>query len=232
MIEFRHIMYRHRGAPHTVFEDFSFSIGKGEFACVAGPTGSGKSTLLRMLTGELRPDSGDIIVGGVVVNRLSNRQRAKYRRSIGCVLSDIPLLEEMTAAENIRLSLELHHKYKPAEEGQRIAAALAMCGLNGQDDSFPRSLSVGERERLMIARALVRQPLILLTDNTASQMDERSAQEFYHLLTEEHIRGMTILAMFNDTASFRYVPRSAKRYVLGKHGVEDFLPESNGAIAA
>jgi cell division transport system ATP-binding protein len=226
MIEFRGVTYVPEKGAAPLFSDLSFTVSKGEFCLITGKTGTGKSTILKLLTRELLPFSGEITIGGYSLSSLSRRKTAELRRSIGCVFQDIALLADKTASENVAFALEVQRKYSREKIAELVEKKLKEVGLLQKATAFPRELSLGERQRVSIARALITEPLVLLTDSATSQLDPESAKQIFAILKNENIRGMTILKMMNDTRFAGELPKNANWYELRGGTVAPFLPET------
>jgi NitT/TauT family transport system ATP-binding protein len=156
---------------HVAVAEASFEIQTGEFVSVVGPSGCGKSTLLRMIAGLIAPTRGQVTVGG------QPAVEARRRERIGFVFQDPRLLPWRTAAQNVRLPLELERVPRPEREG-RVPAALALVGLTGADAAkTPRMLSGGMRMRVSLARALITDPQLLLLDEPFGALDDILRQQ-------------------------------------------------------
>jgi putative spermidine/putrescine transport system ATP-binding protein len=151
--------------PQTVVDDFTLAVGKGEFISFLGPSGCGKTTTLQMIAGFLDPSRGAIRLEG---RDLTAVQPAK--RGLGIVFQSYALFPHMTAAENVSFGLEMRRMPR-AERHERVRAALAMVGLTGYEDRYPRRMSGGQQQRVALARALVIRPSVLLLDEPLSNLD-------------------------------------------------------------
>jgi len=163
-----------------------------EFVCVIGPSGAGKSTLLKLLTREERPTSGKIIVGGIDYDSLSKKDIPYLRRRIGTVFQDFKLLPNKTVYENVAFALEI----TGASRGRikhNVPRVIELVGLKGKENNFPRQLSGGERQRVSIARALVRQPKVLVADEPTGNLDPKHAWDIIKLLKKINKHGTTVL---------------------------------------
>jgi cell division transport system ATP-binding protein len=165
-------------------DDVSLSIHPGELVFVVGPSEAGKSTMLKIIHGDLRPSNGSVRVHRTVVRRHSMRRRMRrLRRQVGAVFQDMRLLPDMTALENIVFALQVADLWAPRREARaRARAGLEMVGLGERARFFPRQLSGGAQRRLAIARALVRQPAILVADEPTANLDRQNADTVLNLL--------------------------------------------------
>ena len=173
LIEFRSLTktYLEGESVRSVLTDVNASIMPGEFVVLLGPSGSGKSTLLNLISGIDVPTSGEIIVDGVDISRLSERDRTLFRRrNIGLVFQFFNLIPTLNVRENLLLPLELNGIKGDADTDQ-ASDLLEAVGLSDRARSFPDRLSGGEQQRVAIARALVHQPKLLLADEPTGNLD-------------------------------------------------------------
>ncbi len=219
MIRFSNVSFHYRGAQSFSVHDVSFSIEKGDFTVLSSPTGSGKSTILKLLDRELKATSGSITVGDVDLTKISSSKVAAYRRTIGCVFQDFRLLEEKTVFENVSFALEIQSNFKRKKIDSLVLEVLDRVGIIGQKDQFPNALSLGEKQRTAIARAIVNEPMLLVVDNPTSQLDDVTAKQILSIFASEHLRGMTIFFATTSTAPIDGLPPTTK-----------YLSIINGAI--
>jgi putative ABC transport system ATP-binding protein len=172
---------------------------EGEFLALMGPSGSGKSTLLNLIGGLDRPSEGSVEVGGLRIDRLSDRKLAAWRaRHIGLVFQLYNLLPVLTAERNVELPLLLTHLSR-SERRKHVAAALNVVGLSHRAQHYPRQLSGGEQQRTGIARAIVTDPTILLCDEPTGDLDRASSDEILNLLSAlNQEQGKTIMMVTHD----------------------------------
>ena len=165
-----------------VLKDFSLAVGKGAFEALMGPSGSGKSTFLHIASGLLSSASGELLVDGADVTKMSDSKAAKFRRAhMGVVFQDFNLVETLSVAENIVLPARLDRE-KP--DLKRLAELVTLLGLEGKENRKPAELSGGERQKTAIARALFRKPGIVLADEPTGNLDVKSSQSICSLLGE------------------------------------------------
>jgi cell division transport system ATP-binding protein len=213
VIEAHHLTKDYRPGTHAL-KDVSFEVAKGEFVFLTGPSGAGKSTLLRLLLRADVPSSGDLVVNGRNLARLSPPQVQAYRRSVGFVFQDFKLIPRKTVYDNIALVPRL----MGASEHQlrrRATQALAEVGLAERVDAFPLELSGGEQQRVAIARALVSDPLIFLADEPTGNLDPVLSLEVMTLFRSINARGTTVLIATHDRALIRHL---GKRVITLDHG--------------
>jgi putative ABC transport system ATP-binding protein len=168
----------------VVLCDVNVSIAPGEFLAIRGRSGSGKTTLLNLIAGIDVPDSGQVLIDGVSIHDLSDRERASYRRdNIGFVFQFFNLLPTLKVIENISLPAELARiDQKIAEE--RALSLLEKVGLVDRADDFPDKLSGGEQQRVAIARALIQEPKVLLADEPTGNLDTAMGEQVLELMLE------------------------------------------------
>jgi lipoprotein-releasing system ATP-binding protein len=170
----------------TVFDNLSLEIRRGEMIAIVGPSGAGKSTLLHVLGGLDRPTDGSVIMDGFDICKLSDVDLARMRnRRVGFVFQFHHLLPEFTALENTMMPLMISGDSR-RESKTRASAALARVGLGARLEHRPGELSGGEAARVALARALVREPDILLADEPTGNLDSRTGEEIHHLLKRMH----------------------------------------------
>ncbi|WP_102509174.1 ABC transporter ATP-binding protein [Sanguibacter massiliensis] len=193
----------------------TLSVHEGEFVCLMGPSGCGKSTLLNLLAGLDRPDSGSVEVCGVVLDDLTDAERAAHRlATTGYVFQEHRLLPELTAVENVMLPLEVAGR-RVAEAERTSLAALATVGLDGLGRRYPDELSGGQRQRVGVARALVGGRRLILADEATGALDSETSRSIYQLLAELAADGTTVVAASHDPE----VAHWATRIVTMRDGV-------------
>ncbi len=176
-----------------VLREVSFEIGRGEIVGLLGPSGSGKTTLLNLVGGVDTPSSGEIVVDGKPLGRMSRRDLALFRReTVGFVFQSFHLLPNLTVIENVTVPLLL--KGQDARHAARRAAECLECvGLNHRAHHLPEQLSGGERQRAAIARALSGSPPVLLADEPTGSLDSATGAVILDLLVQVHERFQTTM---------------------------------------
>lgn len=172
-------------------------IRDGEFVSIVGPAGAGKSTLLRILTCELRPTDGQVIVDGVDLATLSNDDIPLLRRKIGTIFQDFKLLPSRNAFENVAFALEVVGA--PSDRiDEDVPKALEIVGLADKHNNFPHQLSGGEKQRLAIARALIHRPHIILADEPTGNLDLVNGHDVIQLLQKINQLGTTVVLVTHN----------------------------------
>jgi putative ABC transport system ATP-binding protein len=184
LIELRNLnkSYDEGNRQRTVLCDTNVSIGRGELAVLIGRSGSGKSTLLNLLSGIDQPSSGEVVIDGVAISALSERERTLFRRDrIGFVFQFFNLIPTLTVEENLLLPLELKGRVTP-ERRRAALDLLAEVGLADRSASYPDRLSGGEQQRVAVARALAHDPLLVLADEPTGNLDLETGLQVLEIL--------------------------------------------------
>jgi len=196
MICFDNLSKRYPGGFEAL-KHVSFEMDAGEMAFLTGHSGAGKSTLLKMLMLMERPTSGNLLINGKNLNRLSNSQIPIYRRQVGVVFQNHQLLLDRTVFDNVALPLQVSG-YPSSEIGRRVRAALDGVGLLEKEQQKPIALSGGEQQRVGIARAVVHKPRILLADEPTGNLDPELSSEIMALFRRFQNVGVTVLIATHD----------------------------------
>jgi ABC-type lipoprotein export system ATPase subunit len=183
----------------------SLGIERGEFVIITGRSGSGKTTLLNLAAGMTRPTSGQVLLDGVDLWSLSDREQSQLRnRKLGFVFQFPSLLPSLTALENVVLPTMFGDQNGP-DPYERATQLLGEVGLDDKLASYPRQLSAGQQQRVVIARALMNKPELLLADEPTSDLDEQTEQEVMELFREIHARtGVTIVLVTHTSQLVSY----------------------------
>ena len=195
MILFQNVNKDYNGRPALI--NLNLHIGKGEFAFLVGPSGAGKSTLMRLLYREELPNSGQIFLGGVNLNKLPTFQVPRLRRRLGIIFQDYKLLPKQTVFNNVAYVLRALGVDEKTVE-RRVVSALSVVNIENKKDAFPTELSGGEQQRVCIARAIVNGPPVLLADEPTGNLDPATSLEIVQLLSEIAQRGTTVLIATHD----------------------------------
>ncbi len=178
--------------------DISVAIPQGEFIYVVGPSGAGKSTLFKLLLKEEELSAGSIQVGNVLLEQLKDRHLYMVRRQVGIVRQEDLLLPYLTVAKNVDYALQVLGTPRKLRQ-EKTAKALQLVGMFPQKDHYPEELSVGQRKKVAIARAIVTEPAVLIADEPTANLDAKSAVEVMKLLLRINQVGATILLATHDS---------------------------------
>jgi len=197
-IEFKNIskVYQMGEISIKALNKASFSIEKGELVVILGPSGAGKTTCLNILGGMDEATSGTLIIDGVEITKLKGKDLIKYRRhDIGFVFQFYNLIQNLTALENVELAVQLCKDHLNPEK------VLKKVGLKDRLDNFPSQLSGGEQQRVSIARAIAKNPKLLLCDEPTGALDYKTGKQILKLLEDTcHKEGMTIIIVTHNSA--------------------------------
>lgn len=192
----------------------SMRVDDGEFVFLVGPSGSGKSTILKLLTAEVAPTEGRIMVNGYNLNNIKPRQVPYMRRTLGVVFQDFRLIEKKTVAENLVFAMRAVGA-SPRDIRKRIPYVLELVGLYRKRDQRPDQLSGGEQQRVAIARALVNNPQMIIADEPTGNLDPQRSLEIMMLLERINELGTTVLVVTHEK---ELVNRFVKRVVAIESG--------------
>ena len=191
-IEMEHIVKKYGSGENVLYalNDASLSLDKGEFCVILGPSGSGKSTLLNILGGLDRADEGRLAVGKDELSKMSKKELSVYRRDkIGIVFQTYNLIGELTVRENVKVVSDISKKPLDAD------ALLEELGLKDHKTHFPSEISGGQQQRCAIARAVVKNPDLLLCDEPTGALDSASSRDVLQLLQEVNKKYNTTLVL-------------------------------------
>jgi len=192
---------------HEALKSVSFTVDQGEMVFITGHSGAGKSTLFKLITRIEKPTSGQVLVDGKNVGRLSERKIPSLRREIGVIFQDHKLLMDRSVFDNVALPLIVIGM--PRDEiAKRVRAALGKVGLQGKEKQLPITLSGGEQQRVGIARAVINRPTILLADEPTGNLDERLSDEIMDIFADFNQVGVTVVIA---THELRQLERLSKR---------------------
>ena len=192
----------------------SMQIDDGDFVFLVGPSGSGKSTIIKLITAEIAPTKGKLMVNGYNLNDISEKQIPLLRRTIGVVFQDFRLIEKKTVFENIEVAMRAVGA-TTSEIRRRIPYVLGLVGLTGKSRQLPTQLSGGEQQRVAIARALANNPSVIIADEPTGNLDPARSLEIMSLLEKINDMGTTILVVTHER---ELVNRFGKRVVAIESG--------------
>lgn len=224
MISFANVAKRYPNGREAL-TGLSFEVAAGEMAYLTGRSGAGKSTVLKLIALLERPTRGQVVVNGIATATLPARQIPAFRRKVGVVFQDHKLLTDRTVFDNVALPLIVAGML-PAETDRRVRAALDQVGLLGKEPMLPLELSVGEQQRVGIARAIVARPPVLIADEPTGNLDPQLAGEIMALFRRLNGMGTTIMVATHDIAAVH--SSGLREIVLADGRLRDATPATGG----
>ena len=187
----------------------SMKIDDGEFVFLVGPSGSGKSTIIKLLTAELEPTSGSVLVNGFVLEKIRQRAIPYLRRTLGVIFQDFRLIENKTVYDNVAFAKRVIGAAE-SEIKKRVPYVLELVGLENKGRRLPHELSGGEQQRVAMARALVNNPSVIIADEPTGNLDPSRSLEIMMLLEQINALGTTVMVVTHEK---ELVNRFTKRVV-------------------
>ena len=187
----------------------SMKIDDGEFVFLVGPSGSGKSTIIKLLTAELEPTSGSVLVNDFVLEKIRQRAIPYLRRTLGVIFQDFRLIENKTVYDNVAFAMRVIGAAE-SEIKKRVPYVLELVGLENKGRRLPHELSGGEQQRVAIARALVNNPSVIIADEPTGNLDPSRSLEIMMLLEQINALGTTVMVVTHEK---ELVNRFTKRVV-------------------
>lgn len=212
MIALENVSVAFSGQP--VLQRANFKAAAGEFVSIVGESGIGKTTVLRLLYMDVFPDAGIVCVGQYNSRDIKKREIPYLRRTLGVVFQDFKLLEDRNVYDNVAFALIVTGA-KRNEIGKRVLRVLADVGLSHKRSNMPHELSGGEQQRVVFARALVNEPLVLLADEPTGNLDPATSMEILQLLKMINTRGTAVILASHN---YDMVRKSGSRVVQLKEG--------------
>ena len=203
MIEFKNVSKVYENGS-TALDNVCITINDGEFVLICGHSGAGKSTLFKLLTHEVTPDSGFVIVDEFDVTKLKRSKIPKLRRKLGVVFQDFRLLPNKSVAENIAFALEVIEE-KPKVIKEKVAHVLELVGLSDKANDLPEDLSGGEQQRVAIARAIVNRPSVLIADEPTGNLDPNTGKGIVDLFKHINNFGTTVIMVTHNMDIVTYL---------------------------
>ncbi|OIP58103.1 MAG: cell division ATP-binding protein FtsE [Candidatus Levybacteria bacterium CG_4_10_14_0_2_um_filter_36_16] len=212
----------------TVLDKINFSIDKGSFVFLMGPTTSGKTTIFRLIIRDLIPNTGEISLGEMDLVKLPKNKIPTLRRKVGVVFQDLKLLMDRTVLENVMLPLELSG-VKADDAKKKAEEILIEVGLNDKFNKFPLQVSGGEKQRVAIARALVFNPDVILADEPTGNLDSQTSFQIVDLLESINKKGATV---FMATHNEKIIEKSNSRVIILEKGkiISDKNPKKSFSL--
>jgi cell division transport system ATP-binding protein len=201
----------HQGKT-VILKDVNFTINKGEFVYLIGKTGSGKSSLMKLLYGELALKDGSIHAAGYDIKSLKRKDVPFLRRKLGIIFQDFKLLQDRSVYDNLEFVLRATGHAEKEDIAAIIKTVLEMVGLENKALQWPHELSGGEQQRIVIARALLNNPELILADEPTGHLDPQTSEEIMNLLQEINKSGTTILFATHDFILYEKFPHRTLKF--------------------
>ena len=216
MINFIDVSVKH--SDSRGIHNMSFNIEKGQFVYLMGPTGAGKSTIINSILRSITPNSGKIIVNNMDISLFNDIDLAHYRTDIGMIFQDFKLMNDRTIFENIALPLQIIGSKKEIIS-EKVRDILIKVGLGHKSHAYPIELSGGEQQKICVARALIKNPKIVVADEPTGNLDPSSSDDIIDLLEAESKLGTTIIMATHN-------------YPLIENRIEHFIELNNGKVVS
>ncbi len=205
MIVFKNIFKSYLPDEYAL-QGINFNIKAGEFVSLIGESGAGKTTLAKLLIAEERPSKGTITVGGWDISNIKSSEVPQLRRQIGVVFQDFKLLPKKTVFENVAFALEVCG-YPSNDINEVVPHVLKLVGLENKLERYPRQLSGGEQQRVVIARAMAHRPKILVADEPTGNLDALNSQDVLELLLKINEMGTTVILVTHNRQMVNMIKR-------------------------
>lgn len=213
VIQMMNVSVAYNGTP--VLDSINFTLETGEFCYVIGKTGAGKSSFLKLLYKDVNPTKGLVKVADYDVSNLADKKIPYLRRRIGIVFQDFQLLPDRDVFDNVAFALRVTGHKKQFIK-QRVIEVLGLVGLSHKRKAMPNDLSGGEKQRIVIARALANEPRLLLADEPTGNLDPEASASIMELLHQINNRGMSVLMVTHDYDTIRKFPNRTVQIENGK----------------
>ena len=214
MIEFKNVSKVYDNGS-VALDDVCLTINDGEFVLICGHSGAGKSTLFKLLTHEVVPDTGTVILDDFDVTRMKRSKIPKLRRKLGVVFQDFRLLPNKTVSENIAFALEVIEE-KPKVIKEKVSHVLELVGLTDKANDLPEDLSGGEQQRVAIARAIVNRPSVLIADEPTGNLDPDTSKGIVDLFKPINNFGTTVIMVTHNMDLVSYLNKRVIRLKDGR----------------
>lgn len=201
---------------NTILNDITFEMDKGEFVFIIGRTGSGKSSLLKTLYADLPLRQGDISIAGFTIRGINSNQVPMLRRKVGIIFQDFQLLADRTVGENLLFVMKATGWKDNARMKNRLAEVLMQVGLGAVEKKYPHQLSGGEQQRVVIARALINEPVILVADEPTGNLDPEVSHGIMKIFQQINKSGTAILMATHSYGLIKKFPARVLKCEEGK----------------
>ena len=197
MILMENVRKVYESSNSVALDGIDLTINDGEFVFLVGPSGSGKTTIMKLITGEIRPTSGTIVVNDFDMSTIKRRKLPKARRTLGVVFQDYRLIENMTVYDNVAFAMRVVGA-RSKDIKTRVPYILDLVGLEGREKRMPNELSGGEQQRVAIARALVNEPRMIVADEPTGNLDPVRSLELMLLFEKINEMGTTVMVVTHE----------------------------------
>ena len=197
MVLMQNVRKVYENSNTVALDNVSLTIDDGEFVFLVGPSGSGKTTLMKLITGEVRPTSGKVVVNDFDMGTIKRRKLPKMRRTLGVVFQDYRLIENMNVYDNVAFAMRVVGA-AARDIRTRVPYILELVGLEGRGKRMPGELSGGEQQRVAIARALVNSPRMIVADEPTGNLDPVRSLELMLLLEKINEMGTTVVVVTHE----------------------------------
>lgn len=197
MIRMKNVTEVYDSSDTVALDGIDLKIDEGEFVFLVGPSGSGKTTLMKLITGEVRPTNGTVIVNDFDMSKIRRHKLPKMRRTLGVVFQDYRLIDNMTVYDNVAFAMRVVGA-RNRDIRKRVPYVLELVGLEGREKRLPSELSGGEQQRVAIARALVNSPRMLVADEPTGNLDPVRSLELMLLFEKINEMGTTVLVVTHE----------------------------------
>ena len=197
MVQMNNVRKVYESSNTVALDGVSLTINDGEFVFLVGPSGSGKTTIMKLITGEVRPTSGQIIVNDFDMGTIKRRKLPKVRRTLGVIFQDYWLIENMNVYDNVAFAMRVVGAAN-SEIKKRVPYILELVGLEGRGKRMPNELSGGEQQRVAIARALVNSPRMIVADEPTGNLDPVRSLELMLLFEKINEMGTTVMVVTHE----------------------------------
>ena len=213
MVDLQNVSVSFEG--QLVLDKIDFTMRRGEFVYLVGQTGAGKSSLMRLLYMDLKPNNGRVKVAGYDSKTITNKAVPLLRRKLGVIFQDFRLLDDRSVFENVAFALYVTNAGR-TDIKKKVLHALSDVGLSHKRNQMPNELSGGEQQRVVIARAIINEPSILLADEPTGNLDPGVSAEIMELLKKINMRGTAILMSTHNYELVKKYPARIVQLVDGK----------------
>lgn len=197
MVRMENVTKVYDSSGTVALDSISLDIEEGEFVFLMGPSGSGKTTIVKLITGEIKANSGKVIVNDFDLTKIRRGKLPKMRRTLGVVFQDYRLIEDMTVYDNVAFAMRVVGASRK-NISKRVPYVLELVGLEGREKRMPNELSGGEQQRVAIARALVNSPRMLVADEPTGNLDPVRSLELMLLFEKINEMGTTVLVVTHE----------------------------------